>query len=73
MADNRRRRRNIARFFAPLALVAFGVALAMVILSFTNEQDDGGDAQRTTDRVGPADDAPRTPRAPGASGGPSTA
>jgi LysM repeat protein len=48
MADNRRRRRNIARFFAPLALVAFGVALAMVILSFTNEQDDGGDGQRST-------------------------
>ena len=52
MADNRRRRRNIARFFAPLALVAFGVALAMVILSFTNEQEDAGGGPRTTTESG---------------------
>ena len=52
MADHSRRRRNIARFFAPLALVAFGVALAMVILSFTNEQEDAGGGPRTTTESG---------------------
>jgi LysM repeat protein len=42
MADHARRRRNIARIFAPLALLACGAAVAVVVVTFTNEQGDDG-------------------------------
>jgi LysM repeat protein len=52
MAEHGRRRRNIARFLAPLALLASGAALAIVILSFTGDQDDGGERGRTATEAG---------------------
>lgn len=53
MADRRRLRRNTARIIAPLALLACGVALAMVVMSFTEERQKDDDARtRTTTQSG---------------------
>jgi LysM repeat protein len=52
MADYARRRRNIARIFAPLALLACGVALAVVVVSFTNEEGNDNSKERTTTQAG---------------------
>jgi LysM repeat protein len=52
MADSQRRRRNIARIFAPLALVACGVAVAVVVTSFTDDQQDDDSGQRTATQAG---------------------
>ncbi len=66
MADFRRIRRNTARVIAPLALVACGVALALVVTSFTDEKKDDEPKQRTTSQAGEPtttdDAAPRTQR-----------
>ena len=67
MADFRRIRRNTARVIAPLALVACGVALALVVMSFNDEQqNDDEPNQRTTTQTGetttPNDASPRTQR-----------
>ena len=51
MADHRRLRRNTARIAAPLALVACGVAIALVIMSFTDDQKND-EPQRTTTQAG---------------------
>jgi LysM repeat protein len=52
MADHQRRRRNIARVIAPLALLACGVAVAMVVVSFTEEQQEGDSEERTATEAG---------------------
>ena len=52
MADYRRLRRNTARVFAPLALLACGVALAVAIVSFTDKQNDDDSKERTTTQTG---------------------
>jgi LysM domain len=52
MADHARRRRNIARIFAPLALLACGAAVAVVVVTFTNEQGDDDSPERTTTQAG---------------------
>jgi LysM repeat protein len=66
MADFRRIRRNTARVIAPLALVACGVALALVVTSFTDEKKDDEPKQRTTSQAGERtttnDATPRTQR-----------
>ena len=41
--------RSPARFLAPLALVAFGIALFMVVTSSSTEQDGGDDPDRSTE------------------------
>jgi LysM repeat protein len=41
-------RRSPARFIAPLALVAVGVALFMVVSSSTNTSDDGNSPSQTS-------------------------
>jgi LysM repeat protein len=51
MADHRRLRRNTARIVAPLALVACGVAIALVVMSFTDEQKND-EPERTTTEAG---------------------
>jgi LysM repeat protein len=67
MADQARRRRIIARIFAPLALLACGAAVAVVVVTFTNDQGDDDSRERTTtqagDRTTPQRDGqPRTAR-----------
>lgn len=52
MADHGRRRRSPARFLAPLALLAFAVAFALVILSFASSESDDGGGGRTTTETG---------------------
>lgn len=53
MADHRRLRRNTARVIAPLALLACGVALVLVVMSFTDERQKDDDAKtRTTTQSG---------------------
>jgi hypothetical protein len=52
MADHARRRRIIARIFAPLALLACGVAVAVVVVSFTDDQGDDDSQERTTTQAG---------------------
>jgi hypothetical protein len=52
MAEHGRRRRNIARFLAPLALMAVGAAVAIVVLGFAEDQDDGGGRGSTTTEAG---------------------
>ena len=52
MADYRRLRRNIARIIAPLALLACGAAVAMVVASFREDQQDDDSAERTTTQAG---------------------
>jgi LysM repeat protein len=65
MADHARRRRNIARIFAPLALLACGAAVAVVVVTFTNEQADDDSPERTTTQAGerttPGRDGQRRP------------
>jgi LysM repeat protein len=51
MADSRRRR-IIARIFAPLALVTCGVAVALVVVSFTDAEQDNAPVERTTTEAG---------------------
>jgi LysM repeat protein len=52
MADHRRLRRNTARIVAPLALLACGVAIALVVMSFTDDQKDDEPGERTTTQSG---------------------
>jgi LysM repeat protein len=53
MADHRRLRRNTARIIAPLALLTCGVALALVIMSFSEERQEDDDSKaRTTTQSG---------------------
>jgi LysM repeat protein len=52
MADYRRIRRNTARIVAPLALLACGVAIALVVTSFTDDQKDDEPGERTTTQSG---------------------
>ena len=52
MADHQRRRRNIARIFAPLALLACAAALALLIVSYTKEGQDEDSNARTTTEAG---------------------
>lgn len=53
MADHRRLRRNTARIIAPLALIACGVALAMVVSSFNEERKKGDEPEaRGTTQAG---------------------
>lgn len=64
MADYGGPRRSPARYLAPLALLLFGVAFALVVLSFASEQSDGdGDGEQTTTQRGqqttPRDARPR--------------
>jgi LysM repeat protein len=51
MADHRRLRRNTARIVAPLALVACGVAIALVVMSFTDDEKND-EPERTTTQAG---------------------
>jgi LysM repeat protein len=51
MADHRRLRRNTARIVAPVALLACGVAIALVIMSFTDDQKND-EPERTTTQAG---------------------
>jgi hypothetical protein len=54
MADHGRRR-SPARFLAPLALLAVAAAFALVILSFTsNEDSDGGEGRTATEAGEPS-------------------
>ena len=52
MADHARRRRYIARILAPLALLACGAAVAVVVVTFTNDQGDDESQERTTTQAG---------------------
>jgi LysM repeat protein len=66
MADHRRLRRNIARIVAPLALLSCGVAIALVVTSFTDDQQNDEPEERTTtqsgDRTSPENGAGRRSR-----------
>jgi LysM repeat protein len=66
MADYRRLRRNTARIVAPLALLACGVALALVVMSFTdeNQKEDDANTRTTTqsERTTPQGDEQRRSR-----------
>jgi LysM repeat protein len=52
MADHARRRRNIARIFAALALLACGAAVAVVVATFTNDPGEDDSQERTTTQAG---------------------